>query len=150
MVTPEELMRSVAEAFENSDLRPLLSAIDENCVWKSAATVDGMFRFGGQYVGREGVMEVTSQISSAYRVYRLTPKEIVSVNDIVWGLFEVEAEFRDHRGSSGAPKTVKFEAAIRWRVSGNKILEHQCFFDTASLLLQQGELARKPEVGQPA
>jgi hypothetical protein len=60
---PESLMRSVAEAFEKSDLRPLLNAIDDKCVWKSAATLAG-------------------------------------------------------------------------------IVEHQCFFDTAGLLLQQGQLAQ--------
>jgi hypothetical protein len=139
---PESLMRSVAEAFEKSDLRPLLNAIDDKCVWKSAASVAGMFRFGGQYTGHEGVVEVTSQISTTYWFYSFQPKEIVSMNDIVWGIFEVEGDFRDRQKPSGHARPIKFECAIRWRVAGNKIVEHQCFFDTAGLLLQQGQLAQ--------
>jgi hypothetical protein len=29
--------------------------------------------------------------------------------------------------------------AIRWRLKDGKIIEHQGFFDTASLLIQQGQ-----------
>lgn len=38
---------------------------------------------------------------------------------------------------------MKKECAIRWRLSRNKIVEHQCFLDTASMLLQLGQLTKE-------
>ena len=36
------------------------------------------------------------------------------------------------------------EFAVRWRLKDGKIIEHQAFWDTASLLIQQGALKRPP------
>lgn len=140
-MTPEALMRDVAEAFENSDLRPLLEAIDNEVVWKSGSTVQGFFRFGGEYTDYHGVMEVTSQIAMTYTFRRFKPKEIMSSGEIVWGLFDIEADFHEAGPDSQSAKPVQFECAIRWRVRENKIVEHQAFFDTAALLFQHGRLA---------
>jgi ketosteroid isomerase-like protein len=133
----EALMRSVAKAFENGDLQPLFDALDDNVVWKTASVPDDAFRFGGQYSKRIGVTEVLSRISVAYVFRRFEPVEIVAARDLVWGLFQVEADYRP----TGKP--INIEIAIRWRVKNNKIIEHQAFLDTASLLTQQGELLRR-------
>ena len=137
------LMKRVAAAFEKSDLQPLFDAIHEKIVWKSASAVDGFFRFGGTYLGSVGVKEVTARLATKYSFHRFTPKEIVSSGDVVWGLFHVEGTYHP-RGSK--PVKVEFEVAIRWRVKDQKVVEHQAFFDTASLLAQQGEL-KQPVVG---
>jgi ketosteroid isomerase-like protein len=135
-------MRKVAAAFERADLQPLFDAIDEKIVWKAATTCPGLFRFSGEYQGAVGVTDVISNISKAYSFRRYEPKEFVSNDDVVWGLFEIEADYHPPGDPPPPSRLVKFECAVRWRVRNDKIVEHQSFFDTASLLLQQGELPR--------
>lgn len=130
-------MRRLAEAFELADLRPLFDAIDDNVVWKSAATTPGVFRFGGTYTNRAGVVQVMSQIASAYSIRRFQPKEIITRGNVVWGWFDVEADYRPGPGMSGIARRVEFEAAVRWRLKSGKIVEHQAFFDTQRVLRQQ-------------
>jgi hypothetical protein len=107
---PEDLMRKVAAAFEKSDLRPLLDALHEDVVWKTAAKSQGLFRFGGDYKNMSGATEVLSQISMDYTFHRMRPKEIVSSGDVVWGLFEAEATYQP-KGQSADGRTVSFEMA---------------------------------------
>jgi ketosteroid isomerase-like protein len=136
MAAEPALMRKIAEAFAQADLQPLFDVIAEGVVWKSASNVEGAFIFGGTYQNRFGVLEVTSQISAAYVFRRFSPKEIVSSGDILWGLFEVEGDYLPS-GRSRMRKPFEFECAIRWRMQGKKVIEHQAFFDTHYLLRQQ-------------
>lgn len=136
---PEQLMRHVVAAFGDGDLRPLMAAIHKDIVWKAASPHTRLFRFGGVHEKREGVMDVTAQIAMEYTFRSFTPREIIARGDVVWGLFEVEAVYEFQTGGP-SPKTVKLDIAIRWRLKDGKILEHQAFFDTASLLMQRGEL----------
>jgi ketosteroid isomerase-like protein len=135
---PEELMRVVTAAFEAGDLRPLLSAVHKDIVWKAASPRTNLFRFGGVHQKREGVLDVTAQIAMDYVFRRFKPREILARGDVVWGLFDVEADFEFQSGKPG-PKPVRLEIAIRWRLKDGKIIEHQAFFDTASLLEQRGD-----------
>ncbi len=139
-MTPEELMRAVTRGIANNDLRPLMDAVDDKTVWKSAAA-EGPFRFAGIYRARTGVAEVTSNIFAEYTFERFEPKEIVSSGEIVWGLFDAACRYRPARNPDAAPKAVRFEVAMRLRVKVDKIVEYQTFFDTASLLRQQGGVA---------
>ena len=136
---PEDLMRMVVAAFEVGDLRPLLSAVHKDIVWKAASPHTNLFRFGGTHQKREGVMDVTAQIAMDYVFRSFKPREIIAKGDVVWGLFDVEADFEFQNGKPG-PKPAKLDIAIRWRLKDGKIIEHQAFFDTASLLMQRGEL----------
>jgi ketosteroid isomerase-like protein len=136
---PEELMRVVAAAIEASDLRPLLAAVHKDIVWKAASPYTNLFRFGGVHQKREGVMDVTAQIAMDYTFRSFKPREIITKGDVVWGLFDVEADFEYRSGKAG-PKPVRLDIAIRWQLKDGKIIEHQAFFDTASLLVQRGEL----------
>lgn len=135
MAAETALMRKVAKAFEQSDLKPLLESVADNIVWKSGATREGPFVFGGTYLGRLGVVEVTSRISIGYVFRQFIPKEIVSSGDIVWGLFDVAGDYV--AAGSRTRRPFQLEFAIRWRVQYGKIVEHQSFFDTHSLLQQQ-------------
>jgi len=141
-MTSEALMRRVMAAFEKADLQPLFDAVDDETVWKSASGLKNNFRFAGEYKKHAGVIDVTSRISTSYYFWHFKPKEIISHGEIVWGLFEVEADYRPPNKPRQRPKYVIFECAIRWRVRDNKIIEHQAFFDTAALLDQQGELPK--------
>jgi ketosteroid isomerase-like protein len=132
-----DLMRRVTAAFAESDLQPLFDAIHEDVVWKSASQQGGIFRFGGQYTNRAGLLLILGNLSKTYTFYRCDPKEIIASGQTVWGIFDVGLHF-DQKGSGEPKKHVALEMAIRWRLKDGKIIEHQAFFDTASLLVQQG------------
>lgn len=134
----EELMRTVVAAFEKSDIAPLLSALHEDVVWKSASRAGGLFSFQGEYRNRAGVIEVLSHISKDYTFHHMKPREIVAADEVVWGLFDVGLRF-DAKGKGAGEKIVQLEMALRWRVRDGKIIEHQAFFDTAHLLAQQSQ-----------
>jgi ketosteroid isomerase-like protein len=138
---PEALMRKIVAAFADADLRPLFDSVDDNTVWNSGSLFEGIFRFGGRYQKRIGVFDVTLEITVVYFFRRFEPIEIVSNGEVVWGLFQVEADYVPLGQPQEAGKPVNLVLAIRWVVRNGKILEHQSFFDTAGLLAQQDELS---------
>jgi len=129
----EDLLRSVARALEKADFEPLYKAVHDDVRWKSAATMKGFFRFGGQYRGRTGVAKLISEIGADYTIRSFTPKEVVSNGDVTWGLFWVDLLYKS------AQDQVSFDCAIRWRLRGGKVVEHQAFIDTAAVLVRQTE-----------
>ncbi len=137
MTDARELMITITKAFEEGDVRPLLKSIHNEIVWRSASGHADLFRFGGTHKGRDGVIDAISNIGADYTFHRLGPKEIIAYGDVVWGLFDAEISYKPLRRTHWS-KRVRLEMAIRWRLKDGKIIEHQAFFDTASLLLQQG------------
>lgn len=131
------LMRNVIAAFARSDLQPLFDAVHEDIVWKSASGQEGLFRFGGAYANRSGLLVILANLSKAYKFYRFEAKDIVASGDTVWGHFDVGCFFDANRADE-PEKNIALEMAIRWTLKDGKIVEHQSFFDTASLLVQQG------------
>jgi ketosteroid isomerase-like protein len=129
----KKLMLSVFAAFKESDLEPLFAALHPDVVWKATAPRE-FFRFGGTYRGHAGLREYTALLFSRYHFVRFEPMTVTTKDDQAWGVFAAEA--RHH--PSGC--YVKADISIRWTVKGDKILEHQCFFDTAGVLIQQGDL----------
>ncbi|HEX4634986.1 MAG TPA: nuclear transport factor 2 family protein [Rhizomicrobium sp.] len=126
-------MLSVFAAFKDGDLEPLFAAISPEVVWKASAPPE-FFRFGGTFRGIDGMHEYIALLSSRYHFTRLAPKIVTATGDQVWGLFEAEAL---HQPSG---RYVQFDLLLRWTVKGGKVMEHQCFFDTAGVLMQQGDL----------
>jgi ketosteroid isomerase-like protein len=102
-------------------------------VWKATAPRE-FFRFGGTHRGIAGMREYSALLFSRYSFTRFTPKMMTAKGDQVWGVFEVEALHQPSR------KYVQFDICIRWMVKDGKITEHQGFFDTAGVLMQQGDL----------
>ena len=135
-MTGEDLMRTIVAAFEKSDLRPLLDALHEDVVWKSASRHEGLFSFCGEYRSRAGISEVLSNISKDYTFRHIRPRDVVAAGDVVWGLFDVGLCY-DAKGRTAEATHVQLDMAIRWRLKDGKIIEHQAFFDTAHLMLQQ-------------
>jgi ketosteroid isomerase-like protein len=127
------LMLSVIAAFKDGNLEPLFAALDPDVVWKATAPKE-FFRFGGIHRGIAGMMEYTALLFSRYHFTRFTPKTVTAKDDQVWGLFEAEAL---HQPSG---RYVRSDISMRWTVKDGKITEHQGFFDTAGVLMQQGEL----------
>jgi ketosteroid isomerase-like protein len=140
MTPAEQLMKTLIEAWGQADVSPAFDAFDENIVWKSASTCEnGAFRFGGVYRGKANVIALLSTISMQYFFQRYTAKEIISEGEIVWGLFDIHGSYLPG-GQEHVRKSIVLESAFRCRVRDGKVLEAQSFFDTAALLVQQGEL----------
>ncbi|TAL01760.1 MAG: hypothetical protein EPO08_08665 [Rhodospirillaceae bacterium] len=129
-ISNKALMVSVARGFKEGDLRPLFDSIDDNIIWKSMSPT-ALFRFGGVHAQRLGVKEVTAFIFATYHFREVEALEIIAEGDTLWGLFKCEVIHLPTR------RTVKSDLAIRWVVRNNKIVEHQGFFDTAGMLMQQ-------------
>jgi ketosteroid isomerase-like protein len=129
----KNLMLSVLAAFKDGNLVPLFEALSPDIVWTATAPKE-FFRFGGTHRGIAGMMEYTALLFSRYHFTRFKPKIVTAKGDQVWGLFEVEAL---HQPNS---RYVRSDIAIRWTVKDGKITEHQGFFDTAGVLMQQGDL----------
>ena len=130
------LMLAVIAALKEGNLEPLFAALAPDVVWKATAP-QAFFRFGGTHRGVSGVREYSALLFSRYHATRLEPKAVTAQGDRVWGLYEAEAL---HQPSG---RYVKFDIFFGWTVKAGKIVEHQCLFDTASVLIQQGELAEK-------
>ena len=143
MSSGEKLMRTVVAAFEKSDLRPLMAALHDDVVWKSASKHEGLFSFHGEYKGRAGVQQLLANASMDYTFHHMTPKEVVAAGDVVWGYFDVGLRY-DAKGKVPEPRVTQLDMAIRWRLKDGKIIEHQAFFDTAHLMVLQKNL--HPEV----
>lgn len=128
-----DLMLSVFAAFKDGNLEPLFAALSPDVVWKSTAPRE-FFRFGGTHRGIAGMKEYTALLFSRYSFVRFAPRIVTAKGDHVWGLFDAEAR----HAPSG--KYVKSDIMVRWTVKDGRITEHQGLFDTASVLVQQGEL----------
>ena len=139
----EALMRRVAAAFEKGELQPLMESIHPDIVWKSASNDTGLFRFAGPHRDRSGVLDVTAKIAMEYTFLRFRPREVIAKGDVVWGLFDAEVSYQPFNLGE-ARKTAAMEIAIRWQLKDGKIIEHQAFFDTAKLLVEQGRVVITP------
>ena len=64
----------------------------------------------------------------------------------MWALCDAVLSF-DPKGKTVTANTVDLEIAIHWKLKDGKIIEHQAFFDTAALLIQQGRLSGKELLG---
>jgi ketosteroid isomerase-like protein len=132
----KNLMLSVFAALKDGDLEPLFAALSPEVVWKATAPPE-FFRFGGTHHGFAGVREYSALLFSRYHFTRLNPRAITAQGERVWSLFETEVL---HQPSG---RYVQFDLFIGWTVKDGKVVAHQCVFDTASVLMQQGELVEK-------
>lgn len=133
-VSNRNLMLAVMAGLKSGKLEALFDAIRADVAWKVMAPRE-FFRFGGSYEGVAGVKEFTALLFSDYHLARLTPRSVTAKGEEVWGMFDAEAL---HRPSG---RYVRFDISLHWRMKDGQIAEQQCFFDTASVLMQQGVLA---------
>jgi ketosteroid isomerase-like protein len=132
-VSNKRLMLSVIAAFKESDLEPLFAALHPGVEWEVTAPREH-FRFGGTHKGHVGMREYTALLFSRYHFIRFDPKSVTAKGDQVWGVFAAEAL---HRPSG---RYVKSDIALHWTMQDGKIFRHQGFFDTAGVLMQQGDM----------
>jgi len=127
------LMLSVYAAFGDGHLDPLFEVLDENVEWVVSAPRE-FFRFGGTFHGRAGLKEYTALLFQDFHFTRFMPRATIAAGDEVWGTFAVEVV---HRTSK---KQFPVEVTTMWTMKNSKLVAHRCVFDTASALLQMGEL----------
>jgi ketosteroid isomerase-like protein len=127
------LMLSLMADFKNGFLEPLFAHLSPQVEWKVTAPPE-FFRSGGIRHGRLGVKEYLALLSLRYHIVRLAPVSVIAKGEEVWGLFEVEALHQPSR------RTVRTDMSIRWTLEDGLITQHQCLFDTAGVLMQQGDL----------
>ena len=129
----KNLMLTVMAGLKSGKLDALFAALHADVVWKVMAPRE-FFRFGGSYEGAAGVKEFTALLFSDYHLARLSPRTVAAKGEEVWGVFDAEAL---HRPSG---RYARFDISLYWRMKDGQIAEQQCFFDTASVLIQQGDL----------
>ena len=132
-INHKDLMLAVVAGFKSGKLETLFDAIRAEVVWKVMAPRE-FFRFGGSYHGVAGVKEYTALLFCDYHFVRLRPLTVTAKDDEVWGVFDAEAL---HRPSG---RYVQSNVSLHWRMQGGMIAEQQMFFDTAAVLMQQGDL----------
>ncbi|MDB5740936.1 MAG: limonene,2-epoxide hydrolase [Alphaproteobacteria bacterium] len=129
----KKLMLSVVAGLKDGNLDPLFAALHPDIVWTATAP-KAFFRFGGTHRGIAGMKEYTALLFSRYSFIAFEPRSVVTSGDQVWGLFAFEAR---HIPTG---RIVATDISMRWTVKAGKIIAHQGFFDTAGVLMQQGEL----------
>src|SRR6201986_5156251 len=127
------LMLGVFAAMKEGNLEPLFAALSPEVVWKATAPRQ-FFRFGGIHRGPAGVREYTALLFSRYHFIQFQPRAVTAKGEHVWGLFGAEAK---HLPTG---KHIKSDFVFRWTIVDGLIREHHGFFDTAGVLIQQGEL----------
>jgi ketosteroid isomerase-like protein len=129
-------MLSVYATMKDGNLEPLFVALSPEVVWKATAPKE-FFRFDGTHRGIVGMKEVTALLFSRYHFTRFKPRIVTAKREQALGMFEAEA-LREPIG-----RYVQFDVSVHRTVKDGKITEHQCFFDTAGVLIQQGDLVVK-------
>ena len=127
------LMASVFDALKEGNLEPLFAALNPDVMWHMAAPRE-FFRCGGCHRGIAEMKAYTAMVFSRYHFLRFEPLQILAHGDTVWGHFDVQAR---HLPTA---RIVASAFSIRWVVRDRRIVEHHSFFDTAAVLIQQGEM----------
>ena len=128
------LVAQILRAYGQGDLRPLMAALDEAVRWEAHARPPH-YRFGGQRTGHAGVSEVAALIAAEYAVQSYKVKELVAEGGTVWALSDAAYIHNETN------KPINITSVTRWVLRDGKVVEFHGFFDSASVLAQQGRLA---------
>jgi ketosteroid isomerase-like protein len=128
------IVKRILTAYAVGDLSPLLAALDDNVSWTSNALV-GHYRFGGRRHGRGGVIEGLSLIAADYDITRYEVREMIAEGEVVWVTSDLGVT--DKRNS----RNMDFMLVSRWQFRAEKLVSFCEFFDTASVMQQQGRVA---------
>jgi len=127
------LVRRVLSAYGQSDLSPLLEVIDPDVVWVSQSP-SAHYPFGGKHAGRAGVLAAMSKLAMEYQLHRYDVVELVGEGEVVW--MTASVEFTHRRSKT----RMSFPLVSRWQIRDGKVMSLTEYYDSASLLLQEGQL----------
>ena len=128
------LVQRVLAAYSQSDLEPLLAAIDPDVVWISQGPVQHC-AFGGRHLGRAGVLAAMSKLAIEYQLHSYEVTELIGEGDVVW--MTAQVDFTHNRSR----QRLAFPLVSRWQIRNGRVLAVTEYYDSASLLLQEGQLA---------
>lgn len=127
------LVQRILRAYAQSDLTPLLETIHEDVVWTSSAPLEH-YAFAGPHHGRAGTLAGMAKIATEYQLNHYDVKELIGEGDVVWMTAEVDFT---HRKTG---KAMQFTMVSRWHIVDGKIITLTEYFDSATLLLREGQL----------
>lgn len=127
-------VRRILAAYAQSDLEPLLQAIHPEIVWITQAPPE-YYPFGGRHEGRAGTLAGMAKIATIYSLNGYEIAELIAEGDVVWMTANLDFTHR----KSGA--RLQFQLVSRWEFKDGKVLKLTEYFDSASVLLQEGRLA---------
>ena len=126
-------VQRILSAYALSDLGPLLEAIHPDIVWTSQGPA-AHYGFGGGHKGRAGTLAGMAKIATDYQLNGYEVAELVAEGDVVWMTANVDFSHR----KSGA--RLKFPLVSRWQFKDGKVVALTEYYDSASLLLEEGRL----------
>lgn len=129
----KELVRRFIAAYVQRDHATALELLGENVIWTLHA-LPGHFRFGGRWEGMTRVRQGLSMVAADYTIHRYDIVHIVGEGDTVWTTSRLAAT---HRMTE---RPVDFEIAARWKIRDGKIVAATEYFDSATVLTQQGDV----------
>jgi len=127
------LIQRILAAYGQSDLTPLLEAIHPDIEWVSQAP-EQHYRFGGSHKGRAGTLAGMAKIATDYQLNTYKVVELIGEGDVVWVTTDVDFTHR----KSGT--RLKFPLVSRWQFQDGKVIALTEYYDSASLLLEEGRL----------
>lgn len=133
------LVRHILEAYAQADLAPLLDAIHPDVTW-TACGPSPFYGFAGRHAGRAGVLAGMSKIATDYAMDQYRVAELIAEGDVVWMTANVEFTHR----KSGT--RMAFPLVSRWEMKDGQVFSLTEYFDSATLLLQEGKLIPAPAV----
>jgi ketosteroid isomerase-like protein len=133
VVENKALVQRVLAAYAQSDLEPLLQVIDPNVVWISQGPAQH-YAFGGKHVGRAGVLAAMSKLAMDYELHSYNVVELVGEGEVVWMTAQVDFT---HRASK---QRLAFPIVSRWQIRDGQVRSVTEYYDSASLLLLEGQL----------
>ena len=126
-------VQRILDAYAQSDLEPLLAAIHPDILWTSQAPA-AHYGFGGSHKGRAGTLAGMAKIATDYQLNGYRIAELVAEDDVVW--MTADADFTHRRSGT----RLKFPLVSRWQFKDGKVVALTEYYDSASLLLEEGRL----------
>ncbi len=126
-------VQRILTAYAQSDLEPLLNAIHPDIEWTSQAPA-AFYGFGGCHRGRAGTLAGMAKIATDYQLNAYKVSELVAEGEVVWMSANVDFTHR----KSGT--RLKFPLVSRWQFNDGKVVALTEYYDSASLLLEEGRL----------
>ncbi|HEY0301710.1 MAG TPA: nuclear transport factor 2 family protein [Rhizomicrobium sp.] len=130
----KQSVRHILGAYAQSDIEPLLQAIHPDVVWVTQAPPE-FYPFGGRHAARAGVLAGMAKIATLYSLNGYELIESVAEGDVVWTTANLDFT---HRRSA---MRVRFQLVSRWEFRDGNVVKLTEYFDSASVLLQEGRLA---------
>ena len=126
-------LNRIIAAYAIGNLEPLLAALEPGVVWTSYGPPD-LLRFAGRHEGRDNCLAGLSAMATDFALHRYEIVELVAEGDVVW----MQARVETSRRTGGPRHTIS--VANRWQFLDGKVVSITEYYDSASMLMNDGRL----------